>query len=116
VRRRSSRRQCPQCFRIYNLLTQAPEAANVCDEDGAALICRSDDAAAVVHERLKQYEELTGPVIAHYRHGRYHAVNGNRPPHEVEREIDQLLSESRLRRTVRAFVTDMRQPASASAR
>lgn len=115
VRRLSNRRQCPKCSMIYNLLTQPPKSAGVCDADGADLICRSDDAEAVIHERLKQYDEQTGPVIAHYRQGRYHAINGNRPPHEVERQIDELLTVPRPRRAVGAFA-NLRQTAPASAR
>jgi adenylate kinase len=116
VRRLSNRRQCPRCLRIYNLVTQPPKAGAVCDEDGVALIGRPDDAKAVIQERLKQYEELTGPVIAHYRQRRFHAINGNRPPEDVERQIAGLLSESRRRRPMRTYVADLSQPAPASVR
>ena len=95
VQRMAMRRQCPACSRIYNLLWQPPKAGGVCDEDGAALIHRQDDSEAVAHERLKAYEKLTGPVIAHYRgSASYHLVNGSRPPDEIRREVERLLAGS----------------------
>lgn len=97
VRRISMRRQCPQCARIYNLLWRPPKFAGVCDADGAALIRRQDDTEPVVHDRLKAYEQLTGPVISHYRNsGNYHRVNGNRPPGEIQREVECLLAPARV--------------------
>ncbi|MGO9257102.1 MAG: adenylate kinase [Bryobacteraceae bacterium] len=94
VRRISKRRQCPTCSRIYNVFSQAPKTREICDEDGARLIMRQDDSEAVIHQRLKAYEAITGPVIAHYRGARYHRVNGNRSPEEVHREIARLLAPS----------------------
>jgi len=92
VRRVSTRRQCPTCLRIYNVLSQAPKTRDICDEDGAALITRQDDNEAVIHQRLKAYEEITGPVISHYQGARYHRVNGNRSPEDVLRRITRLLA------------------------
>ena len=94
VRRISTRRQCPSCLRIYNVLSQAPKTRDICDADGAALIIRQDDTEAVIHQRLKAYEEITGPVIAHYWGARYHRVNGDRSPEEVHRKIAGLLAPS----------------------
>jgi hypothetical protein len=51
------------------------------------LIIRHDDTEEVVHQRLRAYEEITGPVITHYRDARYHRVDGDRSPEEVLREI-----------------------------
>jgi adenylate kinase len=94
VRRISTRRQCTTCLRIYNVLSHAPKTRGICDEDGAALIIRQDDTEEVIHRRLKAYEEITGPVITHYRGARYHRVNGDRSPEEVLREIVRLLAPS----------------------
>ena len=93
VRRISTRRQCPTCLRIYNILSQAPKTRDICDEDGAALIIRHDDTEEVVHQRIRAYE-ITGPVITHYREARYHRVDGDRSPEEVLREIARLLAPS----------------------
>ena len=94
VRRISTRRQCPTCSRIYNVVSQAPKTRDICDEDGADLVIRQDDTEAVIHQRLKAYEEITGPVIKHYRGDSYHRVNGDRSPEEVLREIVRLLAPS----------------------
>ena len=37
VGRLTSRRQCPHCKRIYNLLHQPPKKAGICDDDGTPL-------------------------------------------------------------------------------
>ena len=76
------------------MLSQAPKTRDICDEDGAGLIIRQDDTEAVIHQRLKAYEEITGPVITHYQGARYHRVNGDRSPEEVLREIARLLAPS----------------------
>ena len=92
VRRRIfARRQCPACSRIYNLLSQPPRVDGLCDADGEALTLRADDTEEVIDRRLKAYLEVTGPVIAHYRDGRYYPVNGERSPVQVQEEIDRLL-------------------------
>ena len=67
VGRLTSRRQCPTCGRIYNLLHQPPKKAGVCDDDGTLLITRKDDQEEVVRERLRTYEAQTRPVLAHYQ-------------------------------------------------
>lgn len=92
VRRISTRRQCPTCLRIYNVHSHPPRTRDICDQDGTALVIRQDDTEAVIHQRLKAYEEISGPVIAHYRSARYHRVNGDRSPEEVLREIACLLA------------------------
>src|SRR5690349_21543014 len=65
--RLTSRRQCPCCQRIYNLLHEPPRNADVCDDDGTPLITRKDDQDDVVGERIRTYGELTRPVLAHYQ-------------------------------------------------
>lgn len=46
VGRLTSRRQCPQCKRIYNLLQLPPRMPGVCDDDGTPLI--TQDRKSVV--------------------------------------------------------------------
>jgi len=48
VGRMSSRRQCPTCMRVYNLLQQPPLQSGVCDDDETPLITRKDDQEDVV--------------------------------------------------------------------
>ena len=67
VARLTARRQCPQCQRIYNLLSQPPLTENRCDGDGAALVTREDDRESVIRERLDQYEVQTRPLLEFFR-------------------------------------------------
>jgi len=90
--RLTSRRQCPKCGTIYNLLHQPPRQAGVCDNDGCALVTRKDDTEEVVSERLRTYEAQTRPVLAHYqdRPG-YHQIRGDRSPQYIFEVISGIL-------------------------
>lgn len=97
VARMSSRRQCPSCGRIYNLLHRAPERDGLCDADGATLARRNDDSEEVIHERLKEYHDRTEPLIAFSREADYYRINGDRSPDEITRDIEAVLAEALLK-------------------
>ncbi len=63
ISRMAGRRVCPKCGTLYNAISNRPAKEGVCDLDGEALVVREDDRPDVVRERLKEYEELTRPVI-----------------------------------------------------
>jgi adenylate kinase len=94
IDRITARRQCPACSRIYNLLFQPPKTEGVCDVDSTPLITREDDRESVILERLRVYEELTGPVVAHYRRSVCHKIDGTLPLAEVSAEIARSLDGS----------------------
>jgi adenylate kinase len=89
VARLTARRQCPQCKRIYNLLSQPPKLAGQCDDDGAALMAREDDQEAVIRQRLRAYHELTGPILQWYGPSAVRTVDGGKAPDQVTRAIQQ---------------------------
>jgi adenylate kinase len=91
--RLTSRRQCPLCGTIYNLLHQPPKRAGLCDNDGTPLITRKDDQEDVVMERLRNYVALSRPVLAHYQYqdSNYHQIRGDRSPSYVFEEITGIL-------------------------
>ncbi len=91
VGRLTSRRQCPKCGTIYNLLHQPPKKAGFCDNDGVALVTRKDDQDDVVKERLKNYLALSRPVLAHYQDADYHEIRGDRSPGYVFEAITGIL-------------------------
>ena len=91
VGRLTSRRQCPSCKRIYNLLHQPPKKAGICDDDGTPLITRKDDSEDVVTERIRTYDELTRPVLAYYQDRTYHQIRGDRSPGYIFEEITGIL-------------------------
>jgi adenylate kinase len=91
IGRMTSRRQCPKCGRIYNLLHQPPKKAGVCDDDGTPLGTRKDDQEDVVKDRLRTYDELTRPVLAYYQDRNYHQIRGDRSPSYIFEEISGIL-------------------------
>lgn len=86
-----SRRECAKCGRMFNVLSSRPKAEGRCDDDGAPLITRRDDQADVVRERLRTYNEMTRPVIAHYPSDRYFQIMGDRSQAYIFEEITGIL-------------------------
>ena len=93
VGRLTSRRQCPHCKRIYNLLHQPPRMPGVCDDDGTPLVTRKDDSEEVVTERIRTYDEVTRPVLAYYQDRKYHQIRGDRSPGYIFEEITGILEQ-----------------------
>jgi adenylate kinase len=92
VSRIAARRQCGQCGRIYNMLSQPPKVGEICDDDQTPLIRREDDTEEVILARLKAYHDATGPMIAYYRNGGCLRVDATGTPAQISREIEQLLA------------------------
>jgi adenylate kinase len=92
VERLTARRQCPECRRIYNLISQPPRVSGICDDDRAPLMTRDDDQEAVIRRRLAAYRELTGPVLDWYGPSVVHRVNGSQTPERVAQAIEQTLT------------------------
>ena len=91
VGRLTSRRQCPQCKRIYNLLQMPPRIPGICDDDGTPLVTRKDDTEDVVTERIRTYEDVTRPVLAYYQDRKYYQIRGDRSPSYIYEEISGIL-------------------------
>jgi adenylate kinase len=89
VGRMTSRRQCPKCGRTYNILSVRPKNPGKCDNDGEGLIVRKDDREDVFRERLRMYNELTRPILAHYSD--YHHIQGDRSPAYIYEELTGIL-------------------------
>jgi adenylate kinase len=99
IRRIGARRYCPVCHRTYNLLSQPPKRDSLCDDDGTPLLERQDDSAAVIAERLRAYEQLTGPIVNYYAGRNYFRIDGDRAPSEITAELEAILEQ---------FVTGLR--------
>jgi adenylate kinase len=67
VARLTERWSCPHCGRIYNLKTDPPKRAGLCDVEGATLVQRPDDRPEAVSTRLEVYHKETAPVLEYYR-------------------------------------------------
>lgn len=67
VQRISGRRSCPTCGAVYHVVATPPRQAGICDNEGAELIQRPDDAEDKVRERLRVYGAQTNPLKARYQ-------------------------------------------------
>lgn len=96
LRRITGRRNCPVCGSIYNLYLQPPKVDELCDLDGTPLVRRPDDTLEVFEKRMREYDELTAPVIPHYRAlGRFAEVNGEQPVEAVTAAVMQTVARLR---------------------
>ena len=92
VERAAGRLSCPKCGRVYHLKNQPPKQAGKCDACGSALVQRSDDAPAVVRERLRVYHEKTAPLARFYQErGRLTAIDGEQAPDTVFSRLSELI-------------------------
>jgi adenylate kinase len=94
VGRMISRRQCPQCGAMYNVLSKRPKVAGRCDECGSALIVRKDDREDVIRERLASYKQVTRPVLNHYPSEQYFQISGDRSTSYIFEEITTILEKA----------------------
>jgi adenylate kinase len=96
LRRITGRRVCPACKRSYNMFTNPPKIDEQCDFDGTKLVQRPDDTEDAFARRMKEYDELTAPVIQHYKSkGRFREVDGQGSMEEVESRILAALKDLR---------------------
>src|SRR5580704_8403005 len=68
LRRIGGRRTCRNCGHVFNVFTSPPAPGEVCPKTGGAhdLFQRPDDNEATVADRLKVYDEKTGPLAQFY--------------------------------------------------
>ncbi len=92
VTRLGSRRSCPDCGAVYNLVFSPPGKEGVCDKCGAGLALRNDDKEDVIRERLRVYHEKTAPLSEYYRQrGRLKTVPGDVPPAQVLEKLERAI-------------------------
>lgn len=93
IARLARRRQCVQCGSVYNLASAAPRRSEICDNCGANLVVRDDDRETVVRERLKAYDQQTGPLLQFFRGKGYicHDLDGAESPGEIAARICTLI-------------------------
>jgi adenylate kinase len=93
VDRLAGRRVCPSCGASYHVRHKPPRVEGRCDNCGAALGVRADDAADVVRGRLEVYERQTAPVLEYYRRqGLLRDVDGIGTPEVVAERIDRVVA------------------------
>ena len=90
VNRLTNRRTCKTCGAIYNLISQAPAKAGICDKCGGTnLVHRDDDKEEAIKKRLDIFQQNTQPVLEHYKAGgRLLEVNAEAPIDTVFHQIN----------------------------
>jgi adenylate kinase len=99
VARLSGRRQCPVCGTLYNLTTDPPKVAGICDRDGATLVTREDDRESVIRERLNQYDLQTRPLLDYFRQmgvAMFEIKGAGAAPEQILQTVFEALSSSEL--------------------
>ncbi len=69
LERVSSRRNCVDCKKDYNLLYSKPKVDGVCDECGGQIVQRDDDHEAAIMKRIEKFYADTSDVISYFSEG-----------------------------------------------
>jgi adenylate kinase len=84
----ANRRICTANGHVYNLLSNPPQVAGVCDLDGSELVQRPDDEEATVRNRLAEQLPPLDDVVDHYRQaGILASVDGRQSIEDVGRDV-----------------------------
>ena len=88
INRIAGRRVCSSCGAVYHVLHKKPQKDGLCDVCGGTLIQREDDMEETVRRRLRIYNDLTAPVIDHYRGKPFlHIVDGSGTMEDTHRAV-----------------------------
>lgn len=64
--RLTTRRTCTKCNAIYNVKSNPPKKAGVCDKCGGPVVQRDDETEAAISNRLDVYNQKTAPLVGFY--------------------------------------------------
>jgi len=93
LHRMLDRISCPNCGKVYNMVSLPPKVAGVCDRCGHELYVRSDDRLATLQQRIQVYRKETWPMIEYYeRQGLARNFNGERDMDQVYAELQASIS------------------------
>ena len=92
VERMSGRRVCPGCGKTYHVTHMPSKKGEECEECGAKLSIRADDAPDVVRSRLEVYHSTTEPLKAYYESkGKLCTVDGVASVEEITKRTLEAL-------------------------
>lgn len=92
ILRNTSRRQCAQCGKTYNIRFFPPKKGNRCEDCGGTLKQRSDDKEETVRHRLDVYENQTAPLLSYYDEKKLlKKIDGLQTPDQVFESIRSLI-------------------------
>ena len=76
--RMTGRRVCTKCGASYHIVANPPKIAGICDQCGAEVSIRKDDAPETVRHRLQVYHDATEVLKDYYlQQGKLRLVEGN---------------------------------------
>ena len=88
LRRLSGRYICRAHQHVYNISTNPPKVAGICDIDGSELYQRSDDQGAAIQRRLDIFFHETIRVVDYYRsQQKLLEVDGNQGIEQVQTNL-----------------------------
>jgi adenylate kinase len=94
ISRMANRRICTANGHVYNLASNPPEQAGICDLDGSELVQREDDKEETVRARMQQQIPPLLDVVDHYRrNGVLATVDGRLPIEEVGEAVIAALND-----------------------
>jgi adenylate kinase len=86
--RMANRRICTANGHVYNLASNPPHRAGVCDVDGSDLVQRPDDQESTVRARMAEQIKPLLDVVDYYRSsGVLTAIDGRDPIERVSRDL-----------------------------
>ena len=91
--RLTKRLECPVCHQTFALSSEA--GPRRCDRDGAGLVRRADDQAAVVAERLRLYAKNAAELNRYYKGRNYYSIAAARPIAAISQELVGIISSFR---------------------
>lgn len=89
IKRIAGRRVC-SCGASFHIKTNPPKKFGICDQCGAKLYRRKDDAPQVVRTRLKSFSLRIKPILAYFKKEKsLITIDGERSIKNVTKEIDK---------------------------
>ncbi len=92
LERVSSRRNCVDCKKDYNLLYNKPKVEGICDVCGGKIVQRDDDHEEAIKKRIEKFYEDTAEVISYFsEQGKLIRVNADAPINKIQDNIVKAL-------------------------
>ena len=83
---------CDNCGATYNLYTNPPTVEGVCDKCGARVNRRPGDYEETISNRLRIYDNQTGPLSQYYSlHGKLRKVSGDADVDAVWKSVRRII-------------------------
>ncbi|MDP8200784.1 MAG: nucleoside monophosphate kinase [Candidatus Tenebribacter burtonii] len=93
IERVSSRRNCVDCKKDYNLLYNKPKIDGICDVCGGKIVQRDDDHKSAILKRIEKFYNDTSDVISYFSNeGKLIHIKANAPIDIIQKNIVKALN------------------------